>query len=111
MGSLMMEKEKEKGKEEALKRHARLHKLYTEDRLAFERERKRAINELLDSVQDDELRSKMNALQESWDTMMKKAGSGENRLIVAQTMFSTYCYEIWGPLMQKLNSAFNAEKQ
>ena len=109
MDGLMMAKEK--GKEEALKRHAKLHKLYTEDRVAFERERKRAINELLDSVQVDEIKSKMNALQESWDAMMKKAGSGENRLIVAQTLFSKYCYEIWSPLMQKFNSAFSAEKQ
>ena len=109
MGSLMVEKKKEK--EEALKRHARLHKLYCEDRLAFEKERKRAINELIESVQDDELRNKMNALQESWDTMMKKAGSGENRLIVAQTLFSKYCYEIWSPLIQRFNSSFNSEKQ
>ncbi len=109
MDSLMMGKAK--GKEEALKRHARLHKLYIEDRIAFEREKKKAINELLDSVQDDELKSKMKALQESWDTMMKKAGSGENRLMVAQTLFSTYCYEIWSPLIQKFNSALNSEKQ
>ena len=109
MNSLMMDKETDK--KEALKRHARLRDLYAKDRVAFERERKKAINELLDSVQDAELKSKMKALQESWDSMMNKAGSGENRLIVAQTLFSKYCYEVWSPLMQKFNPALNSEKQ
>jgi len=97
--------EKEKREKEALERHARLHKLFIEDRLSFERERKRAINELLNSIKDDETRNKMRAIQESWDEKMKNAGSGENRLILAQKLFLEHFYGTWVPFIQKFSSS------
>ncbi|MBW1672621.1 MAG: hypothetical protein JRJ45_03075, partial [Deltaproteobacteria bacterium] len=54
MERLKWEQEKEKREKESLEKHARLSKLFKEDRFAFERERKRMIDEIINSVEDEE---------------------------------------------------------
>lgn len=96
--------EKERRREKALEDHARLHKLFVEDRLSFERERKRAIDELIHGVADPEQRENLRELQESWDNKMRHAGSRYNRLVLAQFLFWKYVNESYLPMMQKLDS-------
>lgn len=90
-----------------MEKHARLHRLFIEDRLSFERERKRAINELINSIQDEEIRNKIQALQESWDKKMRGAGTGHNRLVLAQTLFWEHFYKTWSPAIEKFNFILN----
>ncbi len=51
----------------ALENHQRLHSLFVEDRLAFERERKRAIDELIMSVKEEDQRERLHEQQALWD--------------------------------------------
>lgn len=96
--------EKEKRKEKALEDHARLHKLFVEDRLSFERERKRSIDELINSVEDEKQRENLRALQESWDNKMRTAGSKYNRFVLAQFLFWKHVNESYLPMMKKFDS-------
>ena len=98
---------KEKRKEDSLQRHAGLHKLFVEDRLAFERERKRMIDEFMDNIEDDERRKRMRELQDSWDHKMRHAGSEHNRFVLAQTLFWDHFFNNWQPAMQQLNVILN----
>lgn len=97
------EKDRDEMRKEALEEHARLHKLFLEDRLAFERERKRMVDDVINSAKDEEQRRKLRALQDSWDHQMKKAGSIHNRFVLAQHLFWKHFNEIWCPSMQKYN--------
>ena len=101
------EAEKEKIRKEALETHARLSELFKKDRLAFERERKRIIDELINSVEDEAQRSRLIAFQKSWDKKMRGAGSNHNRFVLAQTFFWDHFYEKWHPSIQKLNALLN----
>ena len=87
MEGLKWEKEKEKREKESLEKHARLSKLFKEDRFAFERERKRMIDEIIISVEDEEQRNRLRVFQKSWDKKMRGAGSRHKRFIQAQTFF------------------------
>lgn len=84
----------------ALEEHARLNKLFKEDRFAFERERKRMIDEVINSARDEEQKERLKALQKSWDDKMKKAGSKHNRLVIAQHLFWKHVEEKWNPALQ-----------
>lgn len=99
--------EKEKRKKEALEKHARLSRLFKEDRFAFEWERKRMIDDIISRANNEKLRERLRALQESWDRKMRGAGSGHNRFILAQTLFWEYFHEIWQPTIQKFNAILN----
>ncbi|MFC1821854.1 DUF3135 domain-containing protein [Thermodesulfobacteriota bacterium] len=101
--------EREKRKEAALAEHARLHRLFKEDRLSFERERKQAIDELINNTRDPEQREKLRALQDSWDSKMKHAGSQHNRFVLAQFLFWRHVNEGWQPAFQKYNAMLNGE--
>jgi len=65
MEKLKWEQEKEKRGKESLEKHARLSKLFKEDRFVFERERKRMIDEIINSVEDEEQRNRLRVFQES----------------------------------------------
>jgi hypothetical protein len=99
--------EKDKRKEKALERHARLSRLFKEDRFAFERERKRMIDEVISRAGDEKLRESLRALQESWDRKMRGAGSAHNRFILAQEFFWEHFHQTWQPSIQKLNAILN----
>ena len=109
METMKYEQEKEKRRKEALERHARLHKLFVEDRLSFERERKRIIDEFINNVEDKERRDNLRILQDSWDTKMRHAGSEHNRLVLAQTIFWDHFFEKFRPAIQKLNFMLNSK--
>jgi hypothetical protein len=96
--------EQEKRKEKALENHARLHRLFVEDRLSFERERKRTIDEFINSVKDDAQRENLRALQDSWDRKMRNAGSKHNSFVLAQTLFWEHFNEVFQPTMQKFST-------
>ena len=101
------EKGKDKREKEALERHARLSRLFKDNRFAFERERKRMIDEIISRAGDEKQRDSLRALQESWDKKMRSAGCGHNRFVLAQTLFWDHFHENWNPTIQKCNAALN----
>ena len=96
--------EKEKREKESLAKHARLSKLFRENRIAFERERRKIIDDLINSAKDDTLRSKLRTMQDSWDRTMKGACSRHNRFVLAQAIFWKHFYEVWKPTIEKIGS-------
>jgi len=109
MESLNWEEEKGEIKKRALKEHSRRHKLFVEDRLSFERERKQIIDEFINSVEDEERRKKLRELQDSWDHKMKNAGSKHNRFVLAQFLFWKHFNEKWQPAIQQFKTVLNGE--
>ncbi|MBW1721709.1 MAG: DUF3135 domain-containing protein [Deltaproteobacteria bacterium] len=105
------EKEKERIREEALREHARLHKLFKEDRLSFERERKKAVEDLLNSIEDPEFRKEMREWQASWDRKMRHAGSSHNRLVLAQSFFWEHFHKAWWPAIEGFNALLNGRSK
>jgi len=103
MNQLQWEEEKEQRREESEKRHARMAALFREDRLAFERERKRLLDEFFSSVEDEDLRKRLRDLQASFETKMKHAGSAHNRFVLAQTLFWDNFHKNWQPGIQEIN--------
>jgi hypothetical protein len=105
----MNSSEWEEGREEreaaALENHRRLHRLFVEDRLAFERERKRAIDDLINSVEEEGQRERLRDLQALWDKRVKHAGSPLNRFVLAQTFFWDHLLNNWLPAVRLLNEA------
>ena len=109
MESLKWQKEKEKREKASLERHARLSRLFKKDRLAFERQRKEMIDELINSVKDEEQQSSLRAFQDSWDKKMRGACSSHNRFVLAQTFFWEHFHEVWNPAIQKYNVMLNGK--
>lgn len=107
MERLNWQEEKEKIEKESLERHARLSKLFKEDRLSFERERKRMIDQVINSTDDEEQRKRLRDLQTTWDRRMKAAGSSHNRFVLAQSLFWSHFHETWHPAIKQLNSTIN----
>lgn len=101
MEKLCEEERHENTRKEALEEHARLHKLFKEDRFAFERERKRMVEEVINGAKDTKQRKKLKALQESWDRKMKNAGSAHNRFVLAQHLFVEHVNKVWNPTMEE----------
>jgi hypothetical protein len=106
-GGAMSWLEWEEGREEreaaALENHQRLHRLFVEDRLAFERERRRAIDDLINSVEEEGQRERLREQQALWDKRMKHAGSPHNRFVLAQTFFWDHLLNNWLPAVRRLN--------
>ncbi len=94
--------EEKRGEREnkALKEHARLYKLFTEDRLSFEREKKKMIEEVINSAESEDEKYRLRALQESWDKKMRGAGSRHNRFVLAQAIFWKHIHEVWLPAIK-----------
>ena len=103
MKSEQWEDKKEERKKKALKEHERLSKLFRENRFAFERERKRMIDEIINSAKDEELRDRLRDMQRSWDKKMKGAGSEHNRFVLAHALFWKHLHEVWQPAIQKFS--------
>jgi hypothetical protein len=103
------EEEKGKRSEEALVEHARLSKLFREDRFSFERERREQIKALIDSVPDEKQRERLWELQKAWDKRMKGAGSAHNRWVFCQTFFWEHFHEVWNPAIQGFNRFVNRQ--
>lgn len=107
MQKLKWIEEKDKREKEALERHARLSKLFKEDRFAFERKRKKMIEEIIGSVEDEGQRNRLRAFQEHWDKKMKSSGSKHNRFVLAQSFFWEHFHETWHPAILKFNALLN----
>jgi hypothetical protein len=101
MDPLNWMEEKEKIRKEALERHEELHMLFQEDRLSFERERKRLLDEIINSAEDPEEKQRLRELQTSWDKKLRHAGSKHNRFVLAQTFFWEHFNEVWRPTLQE----------
>ncbi len=102
----------EGGKEElrikALKWHNQMSRLFRDDRLAFERERKRLFDEFFNGIKDEEDRRRLRTMQASFDQKMKNAGSEHNRFILAQTIFWDHFHNIWQPGIHKINAVLKS---
>ena len=98
--------EKEQRENASLAEHARLSKLFKENRFAFELERKTRIEDLINQVEDSEQRQRLWAMQADWDKKMKHAGSEHNRYILAQTFFWEHFHEKWQPTLQQFIRRF-----
>lgn len=94
----------EEREKQALEEHERLHTLFEENRFAFELERKRMIEGVINSVKDEESRKNLWALQAEWDKRMKGAGSAHNRFVLAQTFFWEHIHEKWLPALKEFES-------
>jgi hypothetical protein len=110
MNSSEWQEGREKREAAALENHRRLHRLFVEDRLAFERERKRAIDDLINSVEEDGIRERLREQQALWDKRMKHAGSVHNRFVLAQAFFWAHFLNHWLPAMRRLNEVANRVK-
>lgn len=109
MKKLNWAEERERIRKEALEEHERLHRLFIEDRLSFERERKQAIDNLINSQEDPEARRRMRELQSTWDRRMRNAGSRQNRFVLAQTFFWEHFHDVWHPAIKEFNSLLNSK--
>ncbi|RLB42107.1 MAG: hypothetical protein DRH12_06505 [Deltaproteobacteria bacterium] len=90
-------------RERALEEHARLSRLYREDRFAFERWRLDTIKRLIQSAPDPGLRKKLWELQARWDQRMNSAGP-HNRLVLAKALFWDHVLNRWLPTLQEFSS-------
>ncbi len=94
------QEEKEVRRKKALEEHKRLSRLFREDRFAFERHRRHAIKNLIESAPDPELREKLWQMQEQWDQRMKSAGSPHNRFVLAKALFWDHVINRWLPALR-----------
>lgn len=105
------QEDKEERKSASLERHSRLSKLFKEDRLAFDRERKRLIEEVIQSVRNEGQKEKLRALQASWDKKMRGAGSAHNRFVLAQTFFWDHFHNTWLPAIQEFKGVLKGKEK
>ncbi|MBW2031557.1 MAG: DUF3135 domain-containing protein [Deltaproteobacteria bacterium] len=101
MNTGIWSEEKEKRRSEALEMHEMLSRLFREDRLAFEREKKKMIHKVINGVEDEERKQRLLAFQESWDNRMKAAGSSHNRFLIAQAIFWEHFHGKWHPVIKE----------
>jgi len=106
MEPLHWEKNREEREKKALEEHARLRRLFKENRFAFELERKKAIAAVIESARTEEMKEGLRALQASWDRTMKHAGPKENRLVLAKTLFWDHFHQVWTPAIERLQAVF-----
>ncbi len=67
--------------------HDRLSRLFVEDRLSFERERKRRIADTIQNSLSETRRPRLINLQKKWDSILRHAGSDQNRFVLIKTLF------------------------
>ena len=111
MDGSLWSQEKERREKASLENHARLVRLFKEDRFAFELERKKRIADLINQVDDPKQRKRLWSLQADWDTKMKNAGSPHNRYVLAQTFFWEHFHEKWQPTLQHFSRRLNSDRE
>ena len=94
----------DKQHQQYLDEHDRLTSLFVTDRFAFELERKRILDEAIDSMYT---REKRKAQQKEWDRILKGIGSAENRFAMAQALLWHHMVNIWQPDLQEYSTALN----
>ncbi|MBI5585401.1 MAG: DUF3135 domain-containing protein [Deltaproteobacteria bacterium] len=105
------EENREAREKKALEEHARLQRLFKENRFAFELERKQAIEAVIQSARTEEMKERLRALQASWDRTLKHAGPKENRLVLAKTLFWDHFHQVWTPALRQFQAAFQKGPQ
>ncbi len=70
-----------------LEEHERLTRLFKEDRLTFERVRRRRIDRAIGRSRTRAGRIRLRELQNNWDAILKHAGSEHNRFVLIQMLF------------------------
>ncbi len=105
------QQDREERRRKALEQHERLHRLFKEDRFAFERWRRQAIEEVINSAPDPELRAKLWKQQEDWERRMKNAGTPQNRLVLAKTFFWAHFFEKWMPAIEEFQQTLSPAKE
>jgi len=105
------QQKREQRRKKALEEHQRLHRLFKEDRFAFEKWRKQAIRDLIESAPDSELRAKLWKQQKEWDRKMKGAGSPQNRFVLAKTFFWAHFFEKWMPAIEEFRQLLEPTKK
>ena len=96
-----------------MEEHERLSRLFVEDRLTFERERKRRIEKTINRIRSRTRRHRLRELQSNWDTILKHAGSEHNRFVLIQMLFWNQVRDVWTPALntyEKKLRSFNAVK-
>ncbi len=93
-----------------IKEHDRLSRLFVEDRLTFERERKRLIDKTINRSRSRTRRHRLRELQRNWDTILRHAGSEHNRFTLIQMLFWNQVRDVWAPALstyeQRLGRTF-----
>ncbi len=97
------EAERKSNEKRAIEEHERLHRLFKENRFAFELERKKMVNEIIENAGSEAQKNRLRKMQESWDKTMKNAGSKHNRLVLAQHLFWEHVNNIWNPSIQEFS--------
>jgi hypothetical protein len=95
------DEEHKKIEENALIEHERLNRLFTDNRFAFELEKRRLINQIINSARSESEKEKLRAIQDAWDNRMKMAGSKQNRLALARHLFFDHVENIWNPTINE----------
>lgn len=83
-----------------LEEHDRLHRLFVVDRLSFERERKRLIDETINWSQSKTGTNTLRELQNKWDAILRHACSEHNRFILIQMLFWEQVRNVWLPALK-----------
>ncbi|HEB50298.1 MAG TPA: DUF3135 domain-containing protein [Desulfobulbus sp.] len=73
--------------QQSAEEHERLAALFREDRLAFERERRRLIKDTIARYDDKDLRDSLERQQQLLDRALRGSGSPENRLSLISALF------------------------
>ncbi len=79
--------------------HDRLSRLFVEDRLTFERERKRRIEKTITGGHSAAAKIRLRELQKNWDKILTRAGSPHNRFVLIQMLFWNQVRDVWSPAL------------
>lgn len=80
-----------------LEEHDRLSRLFKENRLTFERERKHLIDKTINRCRSGTRRHHLGDLQRGWDRLLMHAGSEHNRFVLIQMLFWNQVRDVWAP--------------
>ena len=86
---------------EFLAYHEKMSRLFRENRFLFELERKTALEKIINSADTRERKKRLTDLQEKWDTTVRHAGSGHNRMVLAEMMLWDFVRDVWRPTLER----------
>ena len=104
------EESRERRKKEALEQHAKLAKMFREDRFSFELERKRLIGETINEM-PEKMRESMYSLQEKINKRLNNAGSPYNRMVLMNMMFRQQVLDVFLPALYSFSGVHVSMQQ
>jgi uncharacterized protein DUF3135 len=99
--------EQEERERICLKEHDRLAELFQKDRLSFERERKRLIEDIIAAAPGEKYRANLTLMQLRVDKILGAAGSQHNRFVMMQTLFWDHIVNVWIPALNRCTQGFD----